>query len=167
MKKYLVHISYLLLPCILLGVGFLLVISFNPLFLVVLYLVTAMGIFFFFFQKYYRDKMKILALLLGLIISPLFPLIPEAHTYYLDVVVLDGPWLQFHFFTTSLILWFYVLPFTFISLIAIIILKTMDKKNEVHIESEIKKGNMKQGSNQRHNEKKNNKKKQKKGNKKK
>ena len=153
MKKYLVLISYLLLPCIIFGIGLLLEINFNPVFLVVFYLITLVGIFLFFMFKFYRDKMKILALLLGLILSPLFAFIPEARAYYLDVVVLDGPWLSFHFFVSTLALVFYILPFLFVFIVALIMAITMDKKKELHDRNHVSKGNISKNVKKNHNKK--------------
>ena len=141
MNKYLVFFSYLLLPCIVFGLGFHLEITFNPIFLLALYMVTIAGIILFCFLKFYRYRLYMLALLLGLVISPFFAFVAEARTYHLDVIVLDGPWLPFHFFVSSLTLYFYIIPFIMISLAVIVIMKATDKRKELQDESEMSKKN--------------------------
>jgi len=116
----LVGLLYLITPSILIRLAN----SYSPpfnssLYLIFIYVITLIGIIIFFRFKYHINMFWVL--LLGIAISPLYTLIIE----YIDSLDLPN-YLQdfgFHFVIPLLALFFYVVPFIFLSVIIFIILE--------------------------------------------
>jgi hypothetical protein len=124
----LIVLSYLLIPSILASLSTLVFPFTNQIWLTFVYLTTLFGIILFFFFKFHHHKIKILALLLGLALSPLYTLIHEARVIALatrvrEILGEDFTLFQDNlpYFSTLFATFFYALPFLFISVLILIV----------------------------------------------
>ena len=158
-KKILLYICYMFLPCIMIGIGFHKGINFNVVYLLTVYSITIGGIILFFVRKMYRFKLLIAALLLGFVISPLYPFIIGLRAYNLEVYFLGFGRADLHFFTTTVTLALYGIPFFIISGLIVLVKLVNEKKKALLNKDNENTDSDKKGSNKNKSKKKRNKKK--------
>ena len=125
-KEIFIFLCYLLIPSVLVTLSTLVFSYNNRVWLSIVYLTTSMGIVLFFVFKFHYHKIKILALLLGIALSPLYTLIHAIHTVVLANRVGFGPSaLYAPYFDTLFAFSYYTLPFFFITGIVLIVLSAL------------------------------------------
>lgn len=134
-ENIIISLSYLLIPILLVSLTtreF----YFNRVWLVFVYVITSIGIIAFFLFKFYLCKLKTIALLLGLALSPLYTYIYEARwaaqfARIDDILGEEFPTIPYIF--TPLSIFFYALPFFIVSVIVLIILFAIRSREKISL----------------------------------
>jgi hypothetical protein len=131
-KNLIAFFYYLLMPSILVSLTTR-VFSFNRVWIASIYLITLISIIVFFLFKFHHHKSKILALLLGLAISPVYTYIYEARWAALARDILGDDFLILPFFYSSFSFFFYVLPTLILSALILIVILTFKARANIEL----------------------------------
>lgn len=140
-KETSVFLYYLLVPSILVTLSTQVIPYTDQLWLVIVYLTTLIGIVLFFVFKLHHQKLKNLALLIGLALSPLYTFIHEARTIVLATRIREGHDIEaalaidfFPYFNTIFAFFFYTLPFLFIAGVALVVMVTLKAREDLSVD---------------------------------
>ena len=135
-KEISIFLCYLLIPSILVTLSTLVFPLNHQVWLSFVYLTTLIGIVLFFLFKFHHHKLKILALLLGIALSPLYTLIHAIRTVALANHLGLGPSaLHDPYFTTIFAFISYTVPFFFATGIVLIVALSLKARKDLSDEN--------------------------------
>ena len=131
-KEISIFLCYLLIPSILVTLSTMVFPLNHHVWLSFVYLTTLIGIVLFFVFKFHYHKLKILALLLGIILSPLYTLIHAIRTVAIANQLGLGPSaLHDPYFTTIFAFLLYTLPFFFVTGIVLMVALSLEARKDL------------------------------------